>query len=298
MPKKKKPSVSKILLGVLATSVLWVILVFIPAGIQIYEFLGGSVAMLDEYPAWVWFAPLVMYIIYVAGRTIYLYRKELDKYNSLKTISRKGEAKSNKAEKDSIAMQDVKNSPVNSYNTTKTNIAGDGSASMQDVNIKDSFNTSVSYVPPEYYRPELLQLSYHLGIEIQEFQKVFQSISQFSSQSKYKDFYEAKKTLDKTIENRRPQLRMILDDNSEIIELLDTLKFDVALFESNLSSIEFASYERSNWMKTSEKPPQELVDAINKHGYELWGEGKLHDQIGKIVYRLVYLLRHEGKVND
>jgi len=112
MPKKKRISLPKILFSVLGTSVLWIILVLIPAGIQIYQFFGGTVNMLDNLPSWVWFAPLYIYIVYVFGRTIYEYQKELKEDNSSNQPIRKRKEKVNKANNQGIAMQDVNNSPV------------------------------------------------------------------------------------------------------------------------------------------------------------------------------------------
>ena len=80
--RRKKPSLLPVLLGVFIQSVVWLIFTAIPAAIQVYQFYGGTVSTFNTIPSWVWFAPLTLYIVYVGGRTIYKYRKELENYNS------------------------------------------------------------------------------------------------------------------------------------------------------------------------------------------------------------------------
>jgi uncharacterized membrane protein YbhN (UPF0104 family) len=96
MPKKKRPSFPKILFGILGTTVLWIVVVFIPAGIQIYEFFGGTINMLNQIPSWAFFVPLFLYIVCVVVRAIYEYRKELREYNSSNQPARTRKTKSNK----------------------------------------------------------------------------------------------------------------------------------------------------------------------------------------------------------
>lgn len=118
MPKKKRPSLLRILFQVLGTSIIWIIAVLIPAGIQIYQFFGGDVNLLNQLPVWVWFSPLFIYAIYVIGKTAYEYRKELNEYKLSGQKPRSQKTKSNKADKNSIALQDA--SITDSFNTSLT----------------------------------------------------------------------------------------------------------------------------------------------------------------------------------
>jgi hypothetical protein len=77
MPRRKNPSLFKILIRVIAQSLAGVIITLIPAFIQVYQFFGGTVNMLNQLPPWMFFIPFVIYIFYVIVRTMVVYRNEL-----------------------------------------------------------------------------------------------------------------------------------------------------------------------------------------------------------------------------
>jgi len=204
VPKKKKPSFSKILFGVLGTSIIWIIVTFIPAGISIYQFSGGNINMLNEYPSWIWLIPLAVYIIVVATRSIYLYRKEISENRTLKTRARKAKGKSNKADNDSIVMQDVKDSPV----------------------YKDSFNISDSFhnknTPSEFYIPTANELKHKIGIDVQKFIVMFRNIHHTRKQEQIDKYNEANEHLKTKVMDLIHQANLILE-HTEIPRLMNEL---------------------------------------------------------------------------
>lgn len=127
MSRKKKPSLFVVFWEVFANSLLQLIITLIPAAIQIYQFYGGTVKMLENIPSWIWFAPLIVYIAFVVVRSFYLYRKKLNDYNSSKQQSHRTKRKINRADS-GVAIQDSPYSQVtsNSHNSNINQITNNG----------------------------------------------------------------------------------------------------------------------------------------------------------------------------
>ena len=136
MSRKKILLFFQILFKIVGSSIVWIFLTFIPAGLQIYEFLGGDITMLKQLPAWVWFAPLGIYICYSLGRTVYewLIVPQKIKFSEMQRIHR-----------------DLLQSPLKGYKLS----GGIDITIPENWNIEDCYVTLEKAVPV-YYKDHIL----------------------------------------------------------------------------------------------------------------------------------------------
>lgn len=123
MPKKKKPSLL-LILGQLFTDSIWDIgLAVVSGGYLFYRFYTADLAMLEQIPVWAWWAVLVFFTFRIIVKGVQIYRKDLESQNSSSEPPGKRKGKVNKAGNQSVAMQDVNNSPVTqNFYQEKSNI--------------------------------------------------------------------------------------------------------------------------------------------------------------------------------
>lgn len=243
MSNKKKPSPAKILFMVLGTSVLWIFLVLIPAGIQIYQFFGGDIYMLNQFPSWVWFAPLFIYIMYVLARTAHEYRKELEIYQNTLSV-----------EQSNIPQ---------SYGVSSSNQSGGftgnntGQVFQGDVHYHERENP-----PAEFYIPKPKELKNKINIETLNLQRELKTFSYLSGENKRKQFEVVLEVAVYVWKNFLNPAKTIFRD-TQVPVLIDEIYTQITRFRMNWEILSGEYDEKNNWLRVAKSTHPDVV-VINK----------------------------------
>ena len=125
--------------------------------------------------------------------------------------------------------------------------------------ISNSFNTSNSNVPPEFYRPTRNDLKHRIGVDIQKFAEQFKA---FKYRSKIGDkcaqYTNVSETFKPMYDDLLPHAKLILSDTS-IPELIVDLQRQITLCWMRLSDISAEQEQRSGYITGHEPVPRDLL---------------------------------------
>jgi hypothetical protein len=160
---------------------------------------------LNTIPAWVWFAPLTIYIVYVIRRTIYVYRKELNEYNLSRQNSRKrNQSKITKNTSQTINGGNVLageiKAPVKQNTTNSHNIYNAPTYITFNV---DNAKEETSLLPPAIITiiRKKDELAYQIIDDLQEFRDRFNEVRPGSFDEQRKGYISTHEVMAKIFKN-------------------------------------------------------------------------------------------------